>query len=166
MILILPAYNCRQEFCQNLSKVQILDHYIIDAFRLLSPSSQLLRMILVYPDTNVIFEAFPWLKVNIHCNTYPALLPMRVVVCSAALFFSYKLFYFRNPAKLYFQETFDINHYHYCYCKFICCWQKQVLYNLEKRSYFKSSTRHISYHKNDIFAQKCKFYSFFLNLNF
>ena len=69
MILILSAYNCRQEFCQNLWKVQILDHYIIDAFRLLSPSSQLLRMILVNPDTNVIFEAFPWLKVNRHCNT-------------------------------------------------------------------------------------------------
>ena len=36
--MLLP-YKRWKEFCQNLSKVQIFHHYIIDAFRLLPASS-------------------------------------------------------------------------------------------------------------------------------
>ena len=39
IILMLLAYQRWKEFCQNLSKVQIFHHYIIDAFRLLPASS-------------------------------------------------------------------------------------------------------------------------------
>ena len=34
-----------------------------------------------------------------------------------------------------FQETFDIDYYyhHYCYCRFIHCWQEKVLHNSEEK---------------------------------
>ena len=34
---------------------------------------------------------------------------------------------------MYFQKTFDINYYHYCYCTFIHCCQKKDLHNLENK---------------------------------
>ena len=83
---------------------------------------KLLRLILVNPATNVIFEKFPWLILNRSRNTYPTLQRMRVVVCSTAFFHEQK-FILKNLAKMSFQETFDINHYyyHYCYCTLIHC---------------------------------------------
>ena len=58
----------------------------------------LLRMILVNPATNVIFEKFPWLILNRSRNTYPTLQCMRVVVGSTAFFHKSK-FIFKNPLK-------------------------------------------------------------------
>ena len=39
-----------------------------------------------------------------------------------------------NPAKMFFQETLDINCYYYhSYCTIIHCWQEKVSHNLEKK---------------------------------
>ena len=53
---------------------------------------ELLRLILINPATNVIFEKFPWLILNRSRNTYPTLQRMRVVVCSTAFFIKVSLF--------------------------------------------------------------------------
>ena len=44
---------------------------------------------------------------------------------------------------MFFQETFDTNHYYYhdCYCKFIDCRQKKILDNLEKEKLIKTSRK-------------------------
>ena len=59
---------------------------------------KLLKIILVNPVTNVIFEKFPWLILNRSRNTYPTLQRMRVVVGSTAFFHKSK-FIFKNPLK-------------------------------------------------------------------
>ena len=59
---------------------------------------ELLRLILVNPATNVIFEKFPWLILNRSRNTYPTLQRMSVVVGSTAFFHKSK-FIFKNPLK-------------------------------------------------------------------
>ena len=46
-----------------------------------------MRLILVAPATNVIFEPFPWLVVNLSRQACLALQFVRVVVCSKACFF-------------------------------------------------------------------------------
>ena len=57
-----------------------------------------MRLILVNPGTNVIFEEFPCLILNICHNTYPALQRIRVVVCSTGFFHKSK-FIFEFPLK-------------------------------------------------------------------
>ena len=54
---------------------------------------ELLRLILVNPATNAIFEKFPWLILNRSRNTYPTLQRMRVVVCSTAFFHKSKFIF-------------------------------------------------------------------------
>ena len=128
-----------------MAKVQIFHPQIIAAFRLFPESSRpIIARFSMIPikevfeinfsscyTTNVISETFNRLLLNRSLKTCLALQCIRVVVCSTAFFFTKvslpsKNFYW-NPAKMSFQETFDINYYyyHYCHCTFIYCWQKK-----------------------------------------
>ena len=101
IILILLAYKRWKEFCQNLSKVQIFHHYIIDAFRLLPASShsklgfQTLRLVLVKPATNIIFEEFPWFILNRYLSSFAA----HESGCMQYSFFHKSRFIFETPLK-------------------------------------------------------------------
>ena len=101
IILILLAYKRWKEFCQNLWKVQIFHHYIIDAFRLLPASShsklgfQTLRLVLVKPATNIIFEKFPWFILNRYLSSFA----VHESGCMQYSFFHKSRFIFETPLK-------------------------------------------------------------------
>ena len=112
MILMLSAYKSKQDFCQNLSKVQIFLHYIIHAFRLFPASSHpiiarfsnFVRLILVAPATNVISEPFPWLLPN-RSPKSRQYLQISFFFRKVSLFS--KIVYW-NPAKMSFRETLTL----------------------------------------------------------
>ena len=133
-----------------MSKVQIFHHYITDAFRLLPALnhpvtvrfSNFFRLILVVPSANVISEPFSWLLLYRLRKTCLALQYIRMVVCRTAFFIKARLFSKTvnwNPAKMSFQESFDINYYYYhnCNCTFIIekCFSKfrQKSYKISKK---------------------------------
>ena len=66
-------------------------------------------------------------------KTCLALYCIRVNICSTTFFMKLTLFskaVYWNPAKMSFQETFNINYYyyHYCYCTFVQYWQSQLTF--------------------------------------
>ena len=106
MILMLLGYKLKQDFHQNLSKVQVylkvklifsdcFLHQIIQA----QIGFQILEVDLAGPATNIISEPFLWLVLN----------RSRVFVCTATFFMKVSLFSKTvnwNPAKNVFPENF------------------------------------------------------------
>ena len=111
---------------KNLSKLQIFHHYTIDAFKF-----SLLWLILVVHATNVISEPFPWLLLHrLHENLSSFAVHESGCMQKSTFFIKVRLFsklLIQILTKMFFQETFDINHYyyHYWYCTFIDRRQKK-----------------------------------------
>ena len=132
----------KKDFCQNLSKVQIFNHYIIDAFKLLPVSSH--PTIARFLNFEFNFSSFChawhfwdislWLVLNGLHKIGLALQCIRFIVYRfffvKVSLFSQSVFW--NPAKTV-QEIFDISYcYNYCYCTLIHFWQK-FSHNFKKK---------------------------------